>query len=143
VGDEVKVDDVLLMKPRSRQEAEERLGAAEANLERAKAIVERSRAQSEQANTDLMRARTLTERGTATAQTLERAELAVRLADRDLRARSGSATSNGRAELREVRLLRRSGRSAAVASGVTAGDAVIVYPGDRIRPGVRVAQRAR
>jgi HlyD family secretion protein len=326
VGDEVKVDDVLativpspapLMDPRSRQEVEERLGAAEANLERAKAIVERSRAQSEQANTDLTRARTLTERGAATAQTLERAELAVRLADRDLRAaeylnhaaehevsqmrallaRYGSTTndgempdswnvtapaggvvlkvaqesetvvqpgtplldigardleivvdvlstdaveirpgasaiiehwggegqltgrvrrvepaaftkistlgveeqrvnvlvdilsppeqwerlgdayqvdvaiavftqedasivasgalfrrgdawnvfvvSNGRAELREVRLLRRSGRSAAVASGVTAGDAVIVYPSDRIRPGVRVAQRAR
>jgi HlyD family secretion protein len=51
--------------------------------------------------------------------------------------------SNGRAELREVRLLRRSGRSAAIASGVTAGDAVIVYPSDRIAPGVRVAQRAR
>lgn len=327
VGDQVKVGDVLativpspapLMDPRSRQEAEERLGTAEANLERAKAVVERSRAQSAQADTDLARARTLTERGAATAQTLERAELAVRLADRDLRAaeflnhaaehevsqmrallaRYGSATSNGetpdgwnvtapaggvvlkvaqesetivqpgtplldigdprdleivvdvlstdaveirpganaiiehwggevqlmgrvrrvepaaftkistlgveeqrvnvlvdilsppeqwarlgdayqvdvaisvftqedasivpsgalfrrgaawnvfavsdgRAELREVRLLRRSGRSAAVASGVTAGDAVIVYPSDRIRPGVRVAQRAR
>lgn len=51
--------------------------------------------------------------------------------------------SNGRAELREVRLLRRSGRSAAIASGVTAGDAVIVYPSDRIAPGVRVAHRAR
>jgi HlyD family secretion protein len=326
VGDQVKVNDVLativpspapLMDPRSRQEAEERLGAAEANLERSKAVVERSRAQSEQANTDLARARTLAERGAATAQTLERAELAVRLADRDLRAaeflnhaaehevsqmrallarygstdnggtpeswtvtapvagamlkvaqesetivqpgtplldigdsrdleivvdvlstdaveiRSGAdviiehwggeeqlsgrvrrvepaaftkistlgveeqrvnvlvdilsppeqwarlgdayqvdaaivvftqedativssgalfrrgdawnvfVVSNGRAELREVRLLRRSGRLAAIASGVTAGDAVIVYPSDRIGPGVRVAQRAR
>ena len=327
VGDHVKVDDILaaispspapLMDPRSRQEAEERLGAAEANLERAKAVVERSRAQSEQANTDLARARTLAERGAATAQALERAELAVRLADRDMRAaeflnhaaehevsqmrallaRYGSATadgeareswnvtapvvgavlkvsqesetivqpgtplldigdprdleivvdvlstdaveihpganviiehwggegqlsgrvrrvepvaftkistlgveeqrvnvlvdilsppeqwarlgdayqvdvaiavftrddatilpsgalfrrgdswnvfavSNGRAELREVQLLRRAGRLAAVASGVTAGDDVIVYPSDRIAPGVRVVRRSR
>lgn len=326
VGDQVNVDDVVaaivpspapLMDPRSRQEAEERLGAAEANLERAKAVVQRSRAQNEQANTDLTRARTLAERGAATAQTLERAELAVRLADRDLRAaeflnhaaehevsqmrallaRYGSMTnngeapeswnvtapvagvvlkvaqesetivqpgtplldigdprdleivvdvlstdaveirpganvaiehwggegqlagrvrrvepaaftkistlgveeqrvnvlvdilsppeqwarlgdayrvdaaiavftqddativpsgalfrrgdawnvfivSNGRAELREVRLLRRSGRLAAVASGVATGDNVIVYPSDRIAPGVRVARRA-
>ena len=95
VGDQVKVDDVLatvvpspapLMDPRSRREVNERLGAAEANLARAGAIVERSRAQSEQANTELVRVRTLAERGAATAQTLERAELAVRLADRDLRA---------------------------------------------------------
>jgi hypothetical protein len=39
--------------------------------------------------------------------------------------------------------LRRSGRLAAVASDVTIGHDVIVYPSDRIAPGVRVAQRAR
>ena len=95
VGDQIKVDDAVatitpspapLMDPRTRQEVEERLGAAEANVERAKAVVERSRAQSNQANTDLNRTRTLAERGAATAQALEHAELAVRLADRDLRA---------------------------------------------------------
>jgi HlyD family secretion protein len=95
VGDPIKVDDAVatitpspapLMDPRTRREVEERLGAAEANVERGKAVVERASAQSNQANTDLTRTRTLAERGAATAQALERAELAVRLADRDLRA---------------------------------------------------------
>jgi HlyD family secretion protein len=95
VGDRVAADEAIatimpspapLMDPRSRRDAEERLGTAEANVERSKAVVERSRAQSEQANTDLARARTLAERGAATAQALERAELAVRLAERDMRA---------------------------------------------------------
>ena len=95
VGDQVQVDDAVaaitpspapLMDPRTRREVEERLGTAEANLERAKAVVERARAQSDQANTDLTRTRTLAQQGVATTQAHERAELAVRLADRDLRA---------------------------------------------------------
>jgi HlyD family secretion protein len=95
VGDQVQVDDTVatirpslapLMDPRTRREVEERLGTAEANLERAKAVVERSQAQVNQANTDLTRTRTLAQQGAATTQTLERAELAARLADRDLRA---------------------------------------------------------
>ncbi|GGI21186.1 membrane protein [Bradyrhizobium guangdongense] len=95
VGDQVRVDDALatitpspapLMDSRTRREVEEMLGTAEANLERAKAIVERARAQREQANTDLVRTKTLAQQGAATAQALERAELAMRLADRDLRA---------------------------------------------------------
>jgi HlyD family secretion protein len=97
VGDQVQVDDVVatitpspapLMDPRTRHKVEERLGAAEANLERAKAVVERAGGggQSEQANTDLARTRTLVASGATTAQALERAELAVRVADRDLRA---------------------------------------------------------
>jgi HlyD family secretion protein len=95
VGDQVQIDDVVatitptpapLMDPRTRQEIKEMLGAAEANLDRAKAVVERARAQSNQANADLARTRTLAERGAATAQALEHADLAVRLADRDLRA---------------------------------------------------------
>lgn len=95
VGDEVQVDDAVatitpspapLMDPRTRREVEERLGVAEANLERARAVVERAKAQSDQANTDLTRARTLAQQGAATTQALERAELVVRLADRDLRA---------------------------------------------------------
>ena len=95
VGDQVQVDDAVaaitpspapLMDPRTRHEVEEMLGTADANVERGKAVVERARAQSDQANTDLARTRTLAERGAATAQALEHAELAVRLADRDLRA---------------------------------------------------------
>ncbi|MBC7037470.1 efflux transporter periplasmic adaptor subunit, partial [Salmonella enterica subsp. enterica serovar Enteritidis] len=52
----------------------------------AKAVVERARALSDQANTDLARTRTLAQQGAATAQAFERAELAARLAERDLRA---------------------------------------------------------
>lgn len=95
VGDQIKVDDSVatitpspapLMDPRTRQEVEELLGASEANVERAKASVERARAQSDQANADVARTRTLAERGAAATQALEHAELAVRVADRDLRA---------------------------------------------------------
>jgi HlyD family secretion protein len=91
----VKADDAVatilpspapFLDPRSRREAEEKLGAAEAALERAKAAVERARLQAEQANNDLGRTRTLVERGASTAQALERAELAMSVADRDLRA---------------------------------------------------------
>lgn len=94
-GDQVDADDLIaaivpspapLLDPRSRREAEERLGAAEATLERAKAAVERTRAQAAQAETEFARTRTLAERGASTTQALERAELAKRVADRDLRA---------------------------------------------------------
>src|SRR5512140_349393 len=79
-GDSVKADDVVaaivpspapLLDPRSRVEAEQRLGAAEAARERAKAMVERAQAQSVQAKNDLDRARSLTERGASTVQALE------------------------------------------------------------------------
>ncbi|MFZ2157933.1 MAG: HlyD family efflux transporter periplasmic adaptor subunit [Bradyrhizobium sp.] len=94
-GDPVAADDVVaailpppapLLDPRSRREAEERLGTAEAALERSKAAVERTQAQAEQAKTELDRTRTLAGRGASTVQALERAELAQRIADRDLRA---------------------------------------------------------
>ena len=49
--------------------------------------------------------------------------------------------SDGRAQLRTVMLLRRSGRFAAVTAGVQPGERVIVYPGDRIAPGIRVEMR--
>lgn len=61
-----------LLDPRSRREGQERLGAAEASLQRAKAAVERARAQATQAGADLTRARTLVERGASTTQVLER-----------------------------------------------------------------------
>ena len=95
VGDHVGANDVIativpspapFLDPRSRREAEERLGAAEATVERTKAAVERAQAQADQARTDLTRTRTLAEQGAATIQTLERAELAMRVADRDQRA---------------------------------------------------------
>ena len=94
-GDPVAGGDVVasilpppapLLDPRARRDAEERLGAAEAALERAKAVVERARAQTDQAKAELDRTRTLTGAGASTVQTLERAELAQRVADRDLRA---------------------------------------------------------
>jgi HlyD family secretion protein len=94
-GDPVVADDVVatitpppapLLDPRSRREAEERLGAAEAARERSKAAVERAQAQAGQAKTDLDRARTLVAQGASTVQALERTELAMRVADRDLRA---------------------------------------------------------
>lgn len=94
-GDQVRADEVVaaivpspapLLDPRSRREAEERLGGAEASLERAKAGVERARAQATQADTEFTRTQTLAASGSATTQALERAELAKRVADRDLRA---------------------------------------------------------
>lgn len=95
VGDQVRPNDLIttiappavpFLDFRSRREAEERLGTAEAARQRARAAVERAQAQAAQTRTDLDRARTLVERNAATMQTLERAELAMRFADRDLRA---------------------------------------------------------
>ena len=95
VGDQVNADDVIatiepspapFLDPRSRGEAEERLGTAEAGLDRARALAERARAQAEQANKDLERTRRLSERGVSSPQERERAELAVSVADRDVRA---------------------------------------------------------
>lgn len=94
-GDRVGADEAIatilpspapFLDPRSRQEAEEKIGVAEATLERAKANIERARAQAEQAKTEFDRTRTLVQRGASTTQALERAELAMRVADRDLRA---------------------------------------------------------
>ncbi len=48
---------------------------------------------------------------------------------------------DGRAEQRQIQIQRRSGRLAAVASGLTPGESVIVYPSDRVVPGVRVGLR--
>lgn len=94
-GDKVKEKDAIasilpspapFLDPRSRQETQERLGAAEAARERSKTIVERAQAEYVQAQNDLERIRTLTARGVSTAQALERAETTMRVAERDLRA---------------------------------------------------------
>jgi HlyD family secretion protein len=47
----------------------------------------------------------------------------------------------GRAKVRPVTLVRRSGRSAAVSAGLQPGERVIVYPSDRIDAGVRIEAR--
>jgi HlyD family secretion protein len=95
VGDRVAGGDAVatiepspapFLDPRSRREAEGRIGAAEASVGRANAMVERARVQAQQAGNDLARIRTLAERGVATPQALERAEVAKQVADRDLRA---------------------------------------------------------
>ena len=94
-GDPVTADDAVasilpapapFLDPRSRREAEARLGAAEAARERSKAVVERARAEAAQAKADLDRVRTLAQRGVSPAQALEHAELAMSVAERDLRA---------------------------------------------------------
>ena len=75
-----------LLDPRSRREAEERLGTAEAALQAQQGNGRARAGQANQAKTDLDRARTLVTQGAATMQALERAELMQRVADRDLRA---------------------------------------------------------
>lgn len=94
-GDSVKADEMIaaivpappsFLDPRSRRDWEERLGVAEAARERSKALVERARAQAAQTKKDLDRIRTLTQTGASTAQALERAETAMRVANRELRA---------------------------------------------------------
>jgi HlyD family secretion protein len=47
----------------------------------------------------------------------------------------------GRAELRAVSVLRRAARTAAIAAGLKPGETLIVYPGDKVAPGVTVAAR--
>jgi len=49
------------------------------------------------------------------------------------------AVEGGRARLRLVSVLARSGGTAAVDRGVAPGDRVVLYPGDRIADGVRLA----
>ena len=94
-GDAVKADEVIaaitpapapFLDPRSRREAEERLGSAEASRERTKARVERAQAEAAQAKNDVDRARILAQRGVSAPQALEHAELAMRVTERDLRA---------------------------------------------------------
>jgi HlyD family secretion protein len=49
--------------------------------------------------------------------------------------------TDGRAQIRKIQLFRRSGRFAAIASGLNQGEAAIVYPSDRVAPGARVGPR--
>ena len=73
-----------LLSPRARREIEERIGAAEAMLQQAGIMVERAAAQQVQTEADAARIRALHARGAAPLQQLERAELAERIAARDM-----------------------------------------------------------
>ncbi len=73
-----------LLSPRARREAEERVGTAAAMLQQAEALVERAAAEQAQAAADAARVRALHQRGAAPLQQLERAELAERVAGRDM-----------------------------------------------------------
>ena len=51
------------------------------------------------------------------------------------------AVQNGRAKLTTVTVGQRSARQVEIISGLAAGDRVVLHPSDRIRDGVRVAER--
>lgn len=115
-GDQVAADDTVavilpppapLLDPRSRREAVERQGTAEAALERSKAAVDRARAQADQARTEFNRTRTLAASGASTVQAQERAELAQRIADRDLRVAEFQAHAAGHELAQATALLAR------------------------------------
>jgi HlyD family secretion protein len=75
-----------LLDPRTRRELEERVGAAEATIQEADARRERAQAQLLQTQADVQRVRTLQQKGIAAVQQLEREELSLRFAERDLQA---------------------------------------------------------
>ena len=94
-GDTVAADEVVatilpslpaLLDPRTRREAEERLGAAEAVVAETTAQIERLKSIRENADIDAQRAKTLRQSGVIAPQQLERAELAALAAGRELRA---------------------------------------------------------
>ena len=49
--------------------------------------------------------------------------------------------SDGRAELRKVEIGRRNSLDAEVLDGIEAGERVVLYPGERVSAGVRIAER--
>ena len=49
--------------------------------------------------------------------------------------------SDGRAELRKVEIGRRNSLDAEILGGLEAGERVVLYPGDRVRAGVRITER--
>ena len=92
-GDQVSADQVVatilpslpaLLDPRTRSEAEERVGAAEALVSETASQVERLKGVREEAGTEAARARTLRQSGVMAAQQSERVELAALVAEREL-----------------------------------------------------------
>ena len=98
-GDPVEIGSVLasivpnpspLLEPRTRQELEQRLGAAEARKMHAAAAVERARANLDQARADLERTRVLAGKGVVPPSKLERDEILARIVTRGFDAASFS-----------------------------------------------------
>jgi HlyD family secretion protein len=94
-GDPVEVGTVLasivpdlspLLDPRTRQELEQRLGAAEARKMRTAEAVERAKATLDQAQADLERTRVLAAKGVAPQSKLERDEILARIGSREFEA---------------------------------------------------------
>ena len=94
-GDQVSADQVVatilpslpaLLDPRTRSEAEERVGAAEALVSETASQVERLKGVREEAETEAARARTLRQSGVMAVQQSERVELAALVAERELAA---------------------------------------------------------
>jgi HlyD family secretion protein len=92
-GDQVSADQVVatilpslpsLLDPRTRSEAEERVGAAEALVSETASQVERLKSVREEAGTEAARARTLRQSGVMAVQQSERVELAALVAEREL-----------------------------------------------------------
>ena len=92
-GDQVSADQVVatilpslpsLLDPRTRSEAEERVGAAEALVSETASQVERLKGVREEAGTEAARARTLRQSGVMAVQQFERVELAALVAEREL-----------------------------------------------------------
>jgi HlyD family secretion protein len=92
-GDQVSADQVVatilpslpaLLDPRTRSEAEERLGAAEALVSETASQVERLKGVRGEAETEAARARTLRQTGVMAVQQSERVELAALVAEREL-----------------------------------------------------------
>lgn len=75
-----------LLDARTTRELTERLGAAEAALERARAALDRAKAARDQARVDHRRAKRLAAEGVMAAGDLDRARLALQVAEKDLAA---------------------------------------------------------
>ena len=113
-GDSVELGSVLasilpnpspLLEPRTRQELEQRLGAAEARKMHAAAAVERAQANLDQAKADLERTRPLAAKGVVPPSRLDRDEILARIGTRELEAaRFGAHAAEHEMELARAAL---------------------------------------
>ena len=120
-GDTVKAGDVVasiqpnrapLLDPRARIEAEQRLGAAEATLQRTAAVVAQAEGVARQAETEADRSRVLVAQGAAPRSRLERDALALHTANRELdAARLAQHAAMHEAEVARAALFLESGES--------------------------------
>jgi HlyD family secretion protein len=129
-GDPAEVGTVLasivpdlspLLDPRTRQELEQRLGAAEARKMRTAEAVERAKAALDQAQADLERTRVLAAKGVVPQSKLERDEILARIGSREFEA----ARFEDHAAEHELELARSALRAPARATedGLASGEA--------------------